>query len=437
MEQDGGAAKTRTRDFAAFEETGISSGLALALRLSQHASPRSFGEPARGWAMAIFTMRASTVGARGIFSAVAIVLGCAVSGVAAAVAPKISGSPPNVVQVNTAYRFTPVASDADTAASKLRFTIANKPAWAAFSATTGALTGTPTAVGQWANIRITVTDGTASASLPVFTLYSTKQRPPTISGTPATTVKVNTAYRFVPTASDPDTATSALRFKIANKPAWATFSATTGALTGTPTAVGTWNISLPLFGIAASATGGTTNRPPTITGTPLTSVSVGTAYSFRPTASDPEGKSLTFSITNRPSWASFNTTTGTLSGTPAASSVGTYSNIQIRASDGTASAALPAFAVTVTDVGSGSATLSWMPPTRNTDGTTLTNLAGYRIYYGTSSGALNRTVQISNAGVANYVVSNLSPATWYFSVRAYTTTGAESAGSNMASKTVR
>jgi Putative Ig domain len=309
--------------------------------------------------MGIFTMRASSaVGVRGFLSTAAIVLGCGVSGIAAAAAPTISGSPPTSIRINTYYKFIPTASDPDTATNKLRFTIANKPAWAGFSVYTGTLYGTPTAAGTWSNIRITVSDGTSSASLP-------------------------------------------------------------------------------LFAISASSTGGTTNRPPTISGTPLTSVAVGNAYSFRPTASDPEGRTLTFSITNRPSWASFNTSNGTLSGTPTASNVGTYSNIVIRASDGTLSAALPAFAVTVVAVGNGSATLSWTPPTRNTDGTSLTNLAGYRIYYGTSSGSLTRTVQIANPGVASYVVGSLTPATWYFSVRSYTTTGAVSAASNIASKTVR
>jgi hypothetical protein len=91
----------------------------------------------------------------------------------------------------------------------------------------------------------------------------------------------------------------------------------------------------------------------------------------------------------------------------------------------------------VSDVATGSASLSWTPPTRNTDGSTLTNLAGYKIYYGTSSGALNKTVQISNAGVSSYVIENLSPATYYFAVKAYTTTGVESALSNTASKVIR
>ena len=77
------------------------------------------------------------------------------------------------------------------------------------------------------------------------------------------------------------------------------------------------------------------------------------------------------------------------------------------------------FAISVTQVATGSATISWTPPTQNTDGSSLTNLAGYRLYYGTNSASLTQTVQIANAGASSFVVDNLSPATWYFAVKAY------------------
>ena len=67
---------------------------------------------------------------------------------------------------------------------------------------------------------------------------------------------------------------------------------------------------------------------------PATTVKAGRAYSFKPTAADPDGDALTFSITNRPTWATFNAATGQLAGTPAVASVGTYSNIVISVSDG-------------------------------------------------------------------------------------------------------
>lgn len=87
-------------------------------------------------------------------------------------------------------------------------------------------------------------------------------------------------------------------------------------------------------------------------------------------------------------------------------------------------------------IATGTATLSWTPPTQNTDGTTLANLAGYRISYGTNSAALAQAVQVASPGVSTYTVSNLTPGTWYFSVRAYTSNGNESTSSNVASKVV-
>jgi putative Ig domain-containing protein len=181
---------------------------------------------------------------------------------------------------------------------------------------------------------------------------------------------------------------------------------------------------------------GSTNHAPTISGTPTAAVNASSPYTFTPTAADSDGDTLAFTIQNKPAWASFNTTTGRLSGTPAAADVGTYSNISIAVSDGQASTALGAFAIAVTTVANGRATLSWTAPTENTDGTTLSNLAGYRIRYGTSASSLTSTILVDNASVTTYVVENLSPATWYFAVTAVNSQGAESTNSNVASKQI-
>jgi hypothetical protein len=312
------------------------------------------------------------------------------------------------------------------------------------------LQGTPTAanVGSYPNIVISVSDGSASASLPAFTItVGTKPNTaPTISGTPATSVTQGTAYSFRPTAADADGNT--LTFSIVNKPSWATFSTTTGALQGTPGAGnvgttsgiaisvsdGTASASLPAFAITVNPA---PNTPPTISGTPATSVLQGTAYSFQPTARDADGNTLTFSIVNKPSWATFNTGTGLLQGTPGAGDVGTTTGIKISVSDGTASASLGAFDLTVQAVAAGSATLTWQPPTENTNGTALTDLAGFKVYWGTTPGNYPSSVTLNNAGLTSYVVQNLTPATYYFVVTAFSRAGAESSFSNPASKTVQ
>ncbi len=366
-------------------------------------------------------------------------------------APAIGGTPMTSVQAGQAYSFQPTATDADGDA--LTWSIQNKPSWATFSASSGRLTGTPAAsnVGSFANIVISVSDGKASRSLAAFaiTVAAAANRTPTISGSPATTATVGTAYSFQPTAADADSSDT-LGFSIQNKPGWATFTASTGRLSGTPTAAGSFSniiisvsdgkASASLTAFAITVSSGSTPPPPsngapTISGTPATSVAVNASYSFQPTASDPEGATLAYSISNKPGWATFSTTTGRLSGTPTAA--GTTSNIVIGVSDGSNSVSLPAFSIAVNSApATGSATLSWVAPTQNTDGTSLGNLAGYRIVYGTSSSALNQTITISNPSVTSYVVEQLASGTWYFAVKAYTSAGAESSQSNVASKTI-
>jgi Putative Ig domain len=176
---------------------------------------------------------------------------------------------------------------------------------------------------------------------------------------------------------------------------------------------------------------------PTISGTPPTTVTAGQAYSFTPTASGPAGTTLSYSVQNMPSWAQFSISTGTLSGTPSSSNVGTFSNIVISVSDGQASAALPAFSIQVSaQAAAGSATLSWVAPTTNTDGSPLTDLAGFLINYGTSATNLNQQITVSSATATGYTVTGLGAGTWYFTVSAYTTVGTQSAPSNVASTTI-
>jgi Fibronectin type III domain len=90
----------------------------------------------------------------------------------------------------------------------------------------------------------------------------------------------------------------------------------------------------------------------------------------------------------------------------------------------------------VTNPTGGTATLDWTPPAENSDGSVLTDLAGYTVHYGTSPGNLDQSVKITNPGLTAYTMSNLTSGTWYFAVTAYSTTGAESSLSGVVSKTI-
>jgi hypothetical protein len=178
------------------------------------------------------------------------------------------------------------------------------------------------------------------------------------------------------------------------------------------------------------------NTAPVISGAPPTAIKVDEAYSFTPSASDADGDKLTFSIQNQPSWADFDTATGNISGTPTLGDVGSYAGIQISVSDGQATSAMSSFTIDVTQVATASTTLSWTAPTLNEDGSALTDLAGYRIYYGKSSRNYSNTIQIDDPGMTTYVVENLSPDTYYFAATAFNESGVESRYSGEAVKTL-
>jgi len=270
-----------------------------------------------------------------------------------------------------------------------------------------------------------------------------------ITGSPAPSVVAAHYYYFEPSVHTP--AGSKLTYSVSNKPSWAQFDVATGRLAGTPApaSVGTYaNIvvsvsegglraSLPAFAVKVLALA---NKAPVISGTPVASVTALQSYSFQPTASDPNGLRIVFGIWNKPTWLSFDTTTGRLSGTAPAADVGVYSNIVITAYDGYSKAVLPAFGITVKATAasapppppppvatSASVTVSWSPPTQNSDGSPLTNLAGYRVYFGTTATNLNSSVTLANPGLVRDVIENLTPATWYFAMTAYNTNGSESA----------
>ena len=271
-----------------------------------------------------------------------------------------------------------------------------------------------------------------------------RNKPPEIWGYAPHAVRVGVEYSFTPASSDPDG--DSLTYCLQNKPSWTTFNSLTGELSGTPQesdiavhggiviTVGdvTLTASLPDFSISVVAA----NSAPQISGTPSPAVTVEQNYSFTPTASDADGDRRTFGIQNMPAWAQFDTTTGALFGTPQAGDERNYANISISVSDSNLSDILPDFTIIVNQISLGSATLSWTPPTQNTDGSGLTNLAGFKIYYGTSLGNYPNQITIINPGITTYVVDNLSANTWYFVSTSFNSSDMESDYSNVATKTI-
>jgi len=183
--------------------------------------------------------------------------------------------------------------------------------------------------------------------------------------------------------------------------------------------------------------GGTTsNRAPTIGGTPVTTAKTSLSYYFQPTAGDADGDRLTFTVQGKPAWAQFSGSNGALYGTPGDGAAGTYSGIQITVSDGKAEATLPAFTITVAPPVIGSASLAWQAPTQNEDGTPLTDLAGYVVRYSKNPGNLDQKVTLSSPSTTSVVINNLIEGTWFFTLSSLNSSGVESRPTGAVSKII-
>lgn len=174
------------------------------------------------------------------------------------------------------------------------------------------------------------------------------------------------------------------------------------------------------------------NQPPVLSGIPPDTAVQDRVYSFIPTATDPESDPLIFTIENLPGWATFDTGTGELSGSPTVQHLGSYTGISISVSDGKDETTLGPFDIEVVPTATGSLTLSWKPPTQSADGSQLTDLAGYRIRWGTQSGNYPNLDQVDNPGLSRLVIDGLAPGTYFFVVSAIDSSNNESAASNEA-----
>jgi len=177
-----------------------------------------------------------------------------------------------------------------------------------------------------------------------------------------------------------------------------------------------------------------------VMGAPPTSVIDGQAYDFTPAAVVIGSASVWFSIENLPPWASFDTLTGRLQGIPIDDDVGSWGDIRISITDGSLTATLPAFAITVQPAqipqpnpspadpppAARSVTLSWLAPIANTDGSALVDLAAYRLYSGATATTLEPLVTLAQPGLTRYVIENLPFDAHCFAITAVNSLGVES-----------
>jgi len=180
------------------------------------------------------------------------------------------------------------------------------------------------------------------------------------------------------------------------------------------------------------------NHAPAIVSRGDETVRVGQSYDSPSVASDADGDRLTFSADNLPPWASIDTNTGRITGTPAVQDVGVYESITISVRDTArhVSTTQPFSITVVGNVGKGVASLRWELPPSKVDGSPLNDLAGYRILYGRHSNDLDHSVFISDAATTSWEIDSLGEGVWYFAVSAINASGLEGPPTTVASKSI-
>jgi hypothetical protein len=280
-------------------------------------------------------------------------------------APEITGVPATAtINELSAYGFDADATDGDSPAQTLAFSLIGAPAGAGINGSTGAFTWTPTEAqgpGSYP-FSVRVSDGVTHTDAPITITVDEVNVPPTLTGVPATaTIDELSPYAFDADATDPDVPPQGLTFGLVGAPAGAAIDGSTGAFTWTPTEAqgpGTYTFTVRVSdGVEhddaeIKITVNEVNVPPTLTGVPATAtVDELVAYTFDADASDldipPQG--LTFSLVGAPAGAGIDPSTGDFNWTPTeAQGPGTYP-FTVRVSDGVATDEA-AISVTVKEV---------------------------------------------------------------------------------------
>ena len=190
---------------------------------------------------------------------------------------------------------------------------------------------------------------------------------------------------------------------------------------------------------------------PQISGSPAVMADEQQPYVFNATALVPGGGGTQFAIENLPHWAVFDPSSGRLEGVPQPGDAGVYENIVISMTNGVASASLPPFSIEVYPLpepslepspgdvspATGAVPLSWEPPVANEDGSTLIDLAGYRIYAGPSPEELTLLVGVDSPGLTDFVVESLEAGAHSFAISAVNASGTEGQLSETVSTLIR
>jgi glucose/arabinose dehydrogenase len=271
-----------------------------------------------------------------------------------AVAPQITTSAVTAAAVGVAYSYDVNASDAN--GDTLTYSLTQAPAGMTINASSGLIAWTPTAAqagSQAVTVRVTDPGGLFATQAYSITVTAANVAPQ-ITTSAVTTAAVGVAYSYDVNASDANGDT--LTYSLTQAPAGMTINGSSGLIAWTPTAAQTGSQAVTvrvtdpggLFVTQAyTITVTATNVAPQITTTALTTAAVGAAYSYDVNASDANGDTLTYSLTQAPTGMTINASTGLIVWTPTAAQAGSQA-VTVRVADPGGLFVTQAFTITVT-----------------------------------------------------------------------------------------
>ncbi len=270
-------------------------------------------------------------------------------------APVITSSPALQASVGEPWSYLIEAEDAEGHA--LSYALVSGPSGMSFDAAVGYARWTPSAPGS-ASVEVRVTDERGASTSQSFQIQvtSTPNRAPQFDSTPQGIAYVGEEWTYAVQVSDPDGDTVQLALNAA--PSGLLFDAAARLLRYTPPAN---DLGLQFIELEASdGRGGSSlqriqlpvvqpvpgNQPPSLSGSPAATAMVGATYSYQPSASDPDGDSLQFSLSAAPAGAQINALSGVLNWTPRTEQLGPQAFV-LRVDDGRGGWASQSFSVSV------------------------------------------------------------------------------------------